>query len=290
MRLSKYLRVIVKGVIVMKPIIETQNLIHEYKGGVVALKGINLNIFENEVISVIGQNGSGKTTLVRHFNGLLKPTRGKVLIEGEEAINKSVGYLSKKVGYVFQNPNHQIFCKTVFEELTVGPTNFKFTKEKTKEKVDYVVDLFNLQDILTKHPMTLDYTKKKLVSIASVMTFEPKVLILDEPTGGLDVDGRELLKNTMKLLHEQGNTIIMISHDMDFVAENTNRIIVMSEGQILLDSNANHVFQQQEILDKAWIEPPQIAMLSSAIDPDRITHLSVNEFVSAYKNKLNKII
>ncbi|WP_342430015.1 energy-coupling factor ABC transporter ATP-binding protein [Neobacillus sp. FSL H8-0543] len=274
----------------MKPIIETQNLIHEYKGGVVALKGINLNIFENEVISVIGQNGSGKTTLVRHFNGLLKPTRGKVLIEGEEAINKSVGYLSKKVGYVFQNPNHQIFCKTVFEELTVGPTNFKFTKEKTKEKVDYVVDLFNLQDILTKHPMTLDYTKKKLVSIASVMTFEPKVLILDEPTGGLDVDGRELLKNTMKLLHEQGNTIIMISHDMDFVAENTNRIIVMSEGQILLDSNANHVFQQQEILDKAWIEPPQIAMLSSAIDPDRITHLSVNEFVSAYKNKLNKII
>lgn len=172
----------------------------------------------------------------------------------------------------------------------MGPTNFKFTKEKTKEKVDYVVDLFNLQDILTKHPMTLDYTKKKLVSIASVMTFEPKVLILDEPTGGLDVDGRELLKNTMKLLHEQGNTIIMISHDMDFVAENTNRIIVMSEGQILLDSNANHVFQQQEILDKAWIEPPQIAMLSSAIDPDRITHLSVNEFVSAYKNKLNKII
>lgn len=111
MRLSKYLRVIVKGVIVMKPIIETQNLIHEYKGGVVALKGINLNIFENEVISVIGQNGSGKTTLVRHFNGLLKPTRGKVLIEGEEAINKSVGYLSKKVGYVFQNPNHQIFVK-----------------------------------------------------------------------------------------------------------------------------------------------------------------------------------
>jgi energy-coupling factor transport system ATP-binding protein len=268
----------------MEAIIRTTGLVHEYKGGVRALKGVDLDIYDNDLISIIGQNGSGKTTLVRHFNGLLKPTAGTVTIDGEQTFDRSVGYLSQKIGYVFQNPNHQIFSETVLEELMVGPKNFKFTTNQIKERVEYVVDLLNLKDILKTHPLTLDYTSKKLVTIASVLTFAPKVMIMDEPTGGLDEDGRQLLKNIMKLLHEQGNTVIMISHDMDFVAENTDRVIVMAQGKILMDSDSKNVFRNKEILDKAWIEPPQITQLGVQVDENKI-YLSVEAFVSEFMNR-----
>jgi energy-coupling factor transport system ATP-binding protein len=269
----------------MEPIIQTKNLVHEYKGGVQALKGVDVSIHTNDLISIIGQNGSGKTTLVRHFNGLLKPTHGSVTIEGEETAGRSVGYLSQKVGYVFQNPNHQIFSSTVLDELKVGPKNFKFSPEKTEQQIEYVVNLLNLEKILNKHPMTLDYTRKKLVTIASVLAYAPKVVILDEPTGGLDEDGRQLLRKILKLLQEQGNTVLMISHDMDFVAENTERVIVMAEGQILLDSHIRDVFSQTDILEKAWIEPPQITLLGLDVDPEKRIFLSVGDFVSHFKNR-----
>lgn len=268
----------------MEAIIKTSGLVHEYKGGVKALKGVDIDIFENDLISIIGQNGSGKTTLVRHFNGLLKPTEGSVTVDGELTTGRSVGYLSQKVGYVFQNPNHQIFSETVKDELMVGPKNFKFTPARIKERIDYVVDLFNLEEILNTHPLMLDYTRKKLVTIASVLTFAPKVMIMDEPTGGLDEDGRQLLKKIMKLLHEQGNTVIMISHDMDFVAENTNRIIVMAQGKVLMNSNSTNVFRSREILDKAWIEPPQITQLGVEVDRKKRIFLSVDAFVEEFIN------
>jgi energy-coupling factor transport system ATP-binding protein len=269
----------------MEAILSTNGLIHEYKGGVVALKGIDLNIYDNELISIIGQNGSGKTTLVKHFNGLLKPTKGTVTIDGEITTDKSVGYLSRKVGYVFQNPNHQFFSKTVKEELMVGPKNFKLSPEVAKERIDYVVDLLKISDILNDHPMTLDHTSKKIVSIASVLTFAPKIVIMDEPTGGLDEPGRQLLRKTIKLLHEKGNTIIIISHDMDFVAENTERVIVMANGQILIDSNCEGAFRENKILEKAWIEPPQITLLGKELGFNEEIILSVEDFVAKFKNK-----
>ncbi|MBU9710518.1 energy-coupling factor ABC transporter ATP-binding protein [Evansella tamaricis] len=269
----------------MEPVIQTRNLVHEYKGGVRALKGVDIDIHHNDVVSIIGQNGSGKTTLVRHFNGLLKPTEGTVTVDGEDTEGKSVSFLSKKVGYAFQNPNHQFFCETVKDELLVGPKNFKFSETEAQEKLEYVVDLLEIEDILTKHPMTLDYTRKKIVSIASILTFSPKVVIMDEPTGGLDEDGRKILKNTMDLLHEQGNTVIMISHDMDFVAENTNRVIVMAEGQVLMDADCQTVFRREDVLKKAWIEPPQITQLGNAVCKDGI-FLSVNDFVTHFKNRI----
>ncbi|RHW32822.1 ABC transporter ATP-binding protein [Neobacillus notoginsengisoli] len=274
----------------MKPILNTNGLVHEYKGGVVALKGIDLTIYDNDLISIIGQNGSGKSTLVKHFNGLLKPTEGTVTIDGESTTGKSVGYLSRKVGYVFQNPNHQFFSKTVKEELMVGPKNFKLSSEMAKERIDYVVDLLQINDILNDHPMTLDYTSKKIVSIASVLTSAPKIVIMDEPTGGLDEPGRQLLRKTIKLLHEQGHTVIIISHDMDFVAENTERVIVMAKGQILIDSNCEGAFRESEVLEKAWIEPPQITLLGKELGFDNEIILNVPDFVAKFKNqKVNHI-
>lgn len=268
-------------------LISTKDLVHTYKKGVTALKGINVDIHENDIISIVGQNGSGKTTLVRHFNGLLRPTSGKVYLYDEDTEKQSVGSMSKKVGYVFQNPNHQIFCTTVREELEVAPKNFGFSKEATDDAIKRVSELMDIVGVLDKHPLTLDYTTKKIVTIASVLAFNPEVLILDEPTGGLDQIGREILTKIIGIMHEQGHTVIMISHDMDYVAENSKRIIVMAQGEIIKDGSPEEVFLDSEVLRKAQIEPPQITQLDLHIDKNlRSISLSVDSFVHKYKHHI----
>lgn len=268
--------------------IKTENLVHTYKGGVTALKGVNTEIYSDDIVSIVGQNGSGKTTLVRHFNGLLRPTEGKVLLDGEDTTNHSVGNMSKKVGYVFQNPNHQIFSTTVRAELEVAPKNFGFTQEEIDEAIDRVAKLMDIESELDKHPLTLDYTTKKIVTIASVLVFNPEVLVLDEPTGGLDQAGRLILNDIIELMHEQGHAVIIISHDMDYVAENSKRIIVMSDGQIIADGPPEEIFLQSDTLLQAQIEPPQITQLDLELSKkgEEIT-LSVDEFVQKYKEKLS---
>lgn len=265
-------------------VIKTEGLVHTYKTGVTALKGIDVEIYKNDVVSIVGQNGSGKTTLVRHFNGLLRPTKGNVYLNGELSNNKSVGQMSRTVGYVFQNPNHQIFCTTVREELEVAPKNFGFTPEQINESVERVAKLMKIESELDKHPLTLDYTTKKIVTIASVLAFNPDVLIMDEPTGGLDQQGREILTNIINLMHESGHTVIMISHDMDYVAENSKRIIVMAQGNIIKDGTPEEIFVEKDILSQAQIEPPQITQLDLALTSGTSASLSVGSFVHKYKH------
>lgn len=270
-------------------IIQTQDLVHTYTTGVTALKGINLSIYKNDKVSIIGQNGSGKTTIVRHFNGLLKPTSGNVLLYGTDTTKQKVGQMSRKVGYVFQNPNHQIFCTTVKDELEAAPKNFGFSAVETKQAVEEVIELMNIKDVLNSHPLTLDYTTKKIVSIATVLTFKPEILILDEPTGGLDEAGRVMLTKIIKMMHENGHTVIMISHDMDYVAENSDRVIVMCQGEVLDDGVPNKVFFNTPVLQKAQIEPPQITQLDLYLENGRHTEavLNVSDFINKYKSKKN---
>jgi energy-coupling factor transport system ATP-binding protein len=232
----------------------------------------------------IGQNGSGKTTLVRHYNGLLKPSSGKVFVEGEDTAGKSVSVMSRKVGYVFQNPNHQIFCTTVRDELEVAPKNYGFDSRKMNDSIDRVVEMMNLHSLLSSHPLTLDYTTKKIITIASVLVYNPDVLILDEPTGGLDQAGREMLTNIIKYTHDEGHTVIMISHDMDYVAENSLRVVVMAEGQVIRDDLPGKIFDDPRITGQAQIEPPQITQLDMAIMTDNNLCLSVDEFVKKYRS------
>lgn len=268
-----------------KVAVETQDLVHVYlKGGVKALKGVNLKVYENDKMSIVGQNGSGKTTIVRHFNGLLRPTEGKVLLFGEDTAQKSVGEMARRCGYVFQNPNHQIFCTTVKEELEVGPNNFNFSEEEKNAEIEKVVEMMHLQDILMTHPMTLDYTTKKIVSIASVLVFKPDVLILDEPTGGLDEVGRRMLTRIINMMHENGHTVIMISHDMDYVAENSDRVVVMSQGEVIADGTPKEIFLNKPVLDRAMIAPPQITSLDIFLDGKGEAALSVSDFVRKYKS------
>jgi len=263
-------------------VIRTEALVHTYLTGVTALKGVDLEIERNDIISIVGQNGSGKTTLVRHFNGLLRPSSGKVFVEGEDTTGKTVSSMSRKVGYVFQNPNHQIFCTTVLAELEVAPKNYKMNPEETKKNIDRVVELMHLEKILSTHPLTLDYTTKKIITIASVLVYNPSVLILDEPTGGLDQAGREMLSKIISIAHDEGQTMIIISHDMDYVAENSKRIIVMSDGLIINNDIPLRVFNDHESMSKAQIEPPQITQLDMALMTDDHPCLSVGAFVEKY--------
>lgn len=271
-----------------KVVIETQDLVHVYpKGGVKALKGVNLKIYEGDVVSIVGQNGSGKTTLVRHFNGLLRPTSGSVKLMGEDTAGKSTGAMARQCGYVFQNPNHQIFCTSVREELAVGPDNMGFSEEEKNRSIEEVVELMNLQDILDKHPMSMDYTTKKIVTIASVLVFKPSVLVLDEPTGGLDEVGRQMLTKIIQMMHDNGHTVVMISHDMDYVAENSSRIVVMADGQIQDDGVPEVVFTNSEVLKFAQVEPPQITQLDLYLSGKKgkvdSVALSVEDFVRKYE-------
>lgn len=267
-------------------VIRTENLVHVYpRGNVRALKGINLDINRGDIVSIVGQNGSGKTTLVRHFNGLLRPTEGKVYLMGEDCSGKTVADMSRRCGYVFQNPNHQIFCTTVQEELMVAPKYFGFSEAQGREKLDAVCDLMGLESLLNKHPMTLDYTTKKIVTIASVLIFEPEVLILDEPTGGLDEVGRQMLTKIIRLMHDKGHTVVIISHDMDYVAENSTRVIVMAQGEVLDDAPPEKAFLNADILKRAQVEPPQIMQLDLKLGcrGTNSAALSVADFVAKYK-------
>lgn len=264
-------------------LVEICDLVHTYPTGMTALKGVSAQIRKGEMLSIIGQNGSGKTTLVRHLNGLLRPTSGRILIEGQDIGSKSIGELSRKVGYVFQNPNHQIFCTTVRDELEVAPKNFHWSKAQTAQEIQRVVELMELGYVLDKNPLMLDYTTKKIVTIASVLVFHPEILILDEPTGGLDEAGRRMLSRITSLMQQQGHTVIMISHDMDYVAEHTQRIIVMAKGEIAAEGTPKEIFARTEILKRAQIEPPQIAQLDAGLGKDSEgLALSVEEFADKY--------
>lgn len=267
-------------------VIRVEKLVHVYpRGNVRALKGIDLDIKQGDIVSIVGQNGSGKTTLVRHFNGLLRPTEGKVYLMGEDSSGKSVAEMSRRCGYVFQNPNHQIFCTTVREELMVAPKYFGYTEEQANERLAYVSELMGLEHLMDKHPMTLDYTTKKIVTIASVLIFAPEVLVLDEPTGGLDEVGRAMLTKIIRLMHDEGHTVVIISHDMDYVAENSSRVVVMAQGEILDDAPPNRVFLDADILKKAQIEPPQIMQLDLQLGRKGMdtAALSVEDFVKKYR-------
>lgn len=268
-------------------VIKTEKLVHTYPTGVTALREIDLNIYRNDKVSIVGQNGSGKTTIVRHFNGLLRPTSGTVYLNGEDTVRQGISQMSRQVGYVFQNPNHQIFCTNVKDELEAAPMNFKFSPEEVKRNTDEVVELMNLKDILNVHPMTLDYTTKKIVTIASVLTFKPDILIMDEPTGGLDEAGRIMLTKIINIMHDNGHTVIMISHDMDYVAENSDRVVVMCQGQVIDDGKPEQIFTSAEVLKRAQIEPPQITQLDIYLKGESANGavLNVEEFVKYYQNK-----
>jgi energy-coupling factor transport system ATP-binding protein len=241
--------------------IEVENVYFTYPNGVEALKGVSLTIQNGEFVAIMGQNGAGKTTLVKHFNGLLKPTKGKVLVDKVETTKVSVATLARNVGFVFQNPDHQLFSETVEEEITFALRNFGFKENIIKRRVTWALNLLGLAQYRKTSPFMLSGGERKRVALASVLAWNPKILILDEPTIGQDYQQKEKLRQFILQMKTQRKTTIIVTHDVEFVAECDPRVLLMQDGRIVADGEARKVLTNLEVLTQASIVPPQVAQI-----------------------------
>jgi energy-coupling factor transport system ATP-binding protein len=242
--------------------VRLQNVKFTYESGVEALGGVNLSIDKGEYLAVVGGNGSGKTTLAKHMNGLLRPSSGEVFVMGVRAASRTVAELSRAVGYVFQNPDHQLFCGTVQEEIAFGPANLGLEPGEVQRRADHAVDVMGLSHVRGRPPLSLSLGLRRRVSIASTIAMSPQVLVLDEPTTGLDAREAGDLMSTVRLLNEEGTTIVLITHEMKLVAEHANRVVVMAGGRVVLDSDARGAFSDLSLLRSSKLLPPPVTLLA----------------------------
>ena len=253
-----------------EPVIEVKDLNHVYEigpgiEGVVALRGVNLNIFQGEYVGIIGQNGSGKTTLVKHFNGLLKPTEGFVKVFGKDTTKVSIPEMAKKVNYIFQNPDLQLFGGTVREEVSFGPKNLGLSEIEVEKRVKSALEELDLEYAIDRIPRSLDKGGRQRVAIASALSMDPHILIIDEPTTGQDPKKARQIMELTKELNKKGKTIIFITHNMELAAEYAKRIIVMNNGLLLYDGAVRDAYSQTDILEKTYLKPPQITQLAQKL-------------------------
>ncbi len=241
--------------------IEVKDLYFTYPTGVEALKGITLTIDDGEFLAIMGQNGAGKTTLVKHFNGLLKPTKGEIVVDGVSTREVSVAQLARKVGFVFQNPDHQLFCETVEEEVAFALRNFGFEENAIKKRVDWALNLLDIIQYRQTSPFMLSGGERKRVALASVLAWDPQVVILDEPTIGQDHQQKEKLRQFIVQLNAQKKTVVVVTHDVEFVAECNPRVVLMSGGKIVAEGLAEEILTNQKLVAQASIVPPQITQI-----------------------------
>lgn len=267
--------------------IELKNLRHVYPTGDEALKGIDLVIEGTEPVAIVGQNGAGKTTIVKHFNGILRPTSGQVLINGENIENRTTAKWSKEVGYVFQNPDDQLFLESVRKEFEFGPRQIGMDEAKIQERVLWVAELVGLSEKLDEHPFDLTATEKKFCTIGSIIMMDPHAIIFDEPTCGQDIEGNLRLRKILKELRNNGKLCITISHDMKFVVDNFKRVVVMCQGKILLDGKAEAVFAEVETLKKSFVTPPPITKVAQGAGFEK-TVFTTEAFMKVFEESMRK--
>lgn len=251
------------------PIIETKNLSYVYGSGTgfekTAIKNINISIEKGEFIGLIGHTGSGKSTFIQQLNGLLKPTSGKVLLNGQDIWEqpKKIREIRFKVGMVFQYPEYQLFEETVYKDIEFGSINMGLDKEEAKKRVLAASKFSGLNsDLLFKSPFDLSGGEKRRAAIAGIIAMDPDVLILDEPTAGLDPLGkRSLLKQIVNYHNERRNTVIFVSHSMEDIAQIADKIIVMENGRIKMFDTPRNVFMQDKLLNEIGLKLPQITRI-----------------------------
>ena len=247
--------------------IEVEEVHFTYPNGVEALKGVSLAIKDGEFVAIMGQNGAGKTTLVKHFNGLLKPSQGLVHVDGVETTKTSVATLSRNAGFVFQNPDHQLFSETVEEEISFALKNFGFEAEVIEKRVTWALNLLGLEQYRKTSPFLLSGGERKRVALASVLAWNPKTLILDEPTIGQDHQQKEKLRQFIVQMQTQGKTVVIVTHDVEFVAECNPRVVLMKEGRIVADGEGREILTTPEVLAQSSIVLPQIAQIFMKLTP-----------------------
>ena len=248
--------------------IEFENVSFSYPSEVLALNGINLKIDGGSIVAVVGENGAGKTTLVRHINGLLKPSLGKVRVFGKNTRDASIAELSKKLGVVFQNPDNQLFSDTVTNEILFGLKNFHLDTQESKKQLNLALDSFDLRKYEDVSPMLLSGGEKKRLCLAVVLSWNPQVLILDEPTVGQDFFQKERILEMILEQNRSGKTIIIVSHDIEFLWPLQPRVIAMSSGSIIADGGADEVLSNHKVLQNANLIMPQLLELWTRLQLD----------------------
>ncbi|MGM8212247.1 energy-coupling factor ABC transporter ATP-binding protein [Virgibacillus sp. W0430] len=267
------------------------NVSFSYPNGFQAVKNVNMSFDKGESVAIIGQNGAGKTTTVKMMNGLLKPTEGNIIVDGWDTRDHSTAQISRKAGYVFQNPDDQIFHNDVYSEIEFGPKKLGLSENVVKENVLNSAEIAGITDFLKENPYNLPYSMRKFVTIASVLAMDSNVIILDEPTAGQDTASLEIISDMIKAKNNEGKTIITITHDMEFVANNFERVIVMADCQVIADGNKRDVFWDFDVLNKALLSQPHMSKLANALQiGDKI--ISRSELIQEIKQvqQLNESI
>jgi len=256
------------------------------------LTSVNLQIQDGEFVAIMGENGAGKTTLVKMFNGLLKPRVGSVNIDDVNTRERSVAQLSRDVGLIFQNPDHQLFAETVYEELSFSLRNFGFDEQVIKRRVTNISTALDLEKYIDSSPFVLSGGERKRVALAAMLVWDPKHIIMDEPTIGQDYLQKDRLRNFIVQLISQGKTVVIVTHDIEFVAECKPRIVLLSKGTVIADDIASKILTNDEMLAKASLVRPQIAELMhqlpiSGKSPDIIDAYAAREFLTPRLRKIN---
>lgn len=273
-------------------IIKIENLNHVYSEGTPyekkALSNINLEINSGDFIGLIGHTGSGKSTLVQHLNGLLKPTSGKIYVDGEELFSDKTDMIKvrEKVGLVFQYPEYQLFEETIYKDIAFGPKNLGLSDEEVDERVMYAVNCVGLEErMLKKSPFEISGGQKRRVAIAGVLAMKPKVLVLDEPTAGLDPYGRDEILNEINLLHKEGITIILVSHSMEDISKYANRVLVMNNGELAFDDETLKIFEKTDELQNIGLRIPKVLEIIKSLE-DRGIHIEPTLDIDVLKEDL----
>ncbi len=274
-------------------IIKTENLTYTYSVGTPfekkAIDNINLEIEEGELVGIIGHTGSGKSTLIQHFNGLLKPTSGKILVEGKDIWESKANTRQARftVGLVFQYPEYQIFEETVYRDIAFGPKNMGLSADEVDRRVKETAIAVGIdEDLLQKSPFELSGGQKRRVAIAGVMAMEPKILILDEPTAGLDPKGREKILNLIKAHHKRtGCTVLIVSHSMEDIARYANKILVMNKSQIFCYGMTAEVFKRADEISKMGLTVPQITRVINELK-NRGIHIEDEVYTVKYAKEI----
>ena len=252
-----------------------------YPSGVQALANIDLEIRGGEAVAIVGANGAGKTTLVKHFNGLLRPSRGQVCVGDWDARSHSVAELAHRIAFAFQNPEDQIFKNSVRAEVAFGPRNLGQTEAEVNSNVRKALDMLGLLKVADEHPYDLNSSERKLVTLAGALAMDTPVVILDEPTTGQDSMGLARIVGMIQTLKRSNRTLIVISHDLDFCAENFETVVVMQLGRITQQGPTDEVFANENLLKQANLDPPQLVRLSKEIGMRR-SPMSAEIFVRDY--------
>lgn len=250
-----------------KPVIEIRDLVHTYPGGHRGLSGVNLSIGAGEYVALVGRNGAGKTTLAKHLNRILQPSSGQVIVNGVDAAGLQPWELARQVGYVFQNPDHQIFCATVAEEVAYGLKTVGTPQAEIDARLEEVLGFTGLSGVRHEHPFSLGKGERQRIAVASILALRPQILVVDEPTTGQDWAGVQAMMGLIDELNASGTTIVMVTHDIDVVAHHARRVVVMSDGLVAADGPTEDVLARTDVLASAAVTTTDTVALSTRLWP-----------------------